>query len=349
MRPHPQTQSKETRPSSAERPHYISASLAQPESMPSNMSTSVLSPQRPVIPKRPKLSLQTSTVPIPFAPKSANALSISHTHDSPTLRNTYSNAFRVPNTIKLTSPQQTEHYTSQSKLKEFSSPHGSSPSQHSYSDATPSVPYYLPMGARGILRNSPIPPRHVSATSARAPRRIFPPIKRVMFHETLVELMPTPVIEESEPSDTDSDSSTSIRKRGRPSKKDYTEDPDEPEEPEDMPSTPVQGRWKRKREWVWTIGPSEDGRMSPDAGPLLRQDSKISEAEAERIADERPMFRDPISSRPFPKQPASPVAPAGMSECGFHNSTAPDVLSNQSGTEHPIGSQPDTQDSDQWV
>ena len=351
MRPHLQTQPKETCTSPGERPHYVPASPAQPESTPSSMSTSVLAPQRPVIPKRPKLSLQTSTLPIPFAPKSANALSISHTHDSPTLRNTYSNALRIPSTIKPTNPQQTEHHAQQSRPKDFSSPQVSSASSHSSSDTSPSVPYYLPMGARSILRNSPLPPRHVSATSARAPRRIFPPIKRVMFHETLVELMPTPIIEESESSDTDSDSSTSIRKRGRPAKKEYTEDADEPEEPEDMPSTPVQGRWKRKREWVWTIGPSEDGRMSPDAGPLLRKDSKVSEEEAERIADERSMFRDPLSSRPSPKQSAFPFSPADVGRSGFQDTarSVTDVLSDQGETDQPTGLRPESQESDKGL
>ena len=164
-----------------------------------------------------------------------------------------------------------------------------------------------------------------------------------------MELMPTPIIEESEPSDTDSDSSTSIRKRGKPARKEYAEDADEPEEPEDMPSTPVQGRCKRKREWVWTIGPAEDGRMSPDAGPLLRKDSKeVSEEEAERIADERPMFRERISSRPSPKGSTFPFYPANVGGSGFQDTirSVTDILPDETRTDQPTVLRPGPQESD---
>ena len=98
---------------------------------------------------------------------------------------------------------------------------------------------------------------------------MFPPVKRVVFHEKLEELMPTPIVEEtSELSDSDSDSSASSHKRGRAFDPHERNDGDDPE---DMPSTPISGRCKRRREWVWTIGSAEDGRLSPDAGPLLRK------------------------------------------------------------------------------
>jgi len=297
MRPYsPQTRTPQTETctSAGERPPYILATTAQRESTPPTMSTAVLPPQRQPIPKRPKLSLQTSTLPQPFAPISANALSISHTNDSPTLRNTYSNALRVPTSANPSSALKIENLAHHSKPKDVSSPQATSASSISSSEVSPAVPYFLPIGAHSILRNSPLPPRHVSATSARAPRRMFPPIKRVLFHETLVEHIPTPVVQESEPSDIDSDSSTSSRKRGRRSSRAAA---DEPEEPEDMPATPVQGRWKRKREWVWTLGPVEDRCVSPDAGPLLRKESnEISEEEIERIAEARPKFRQPAAA-----------------------------------------------------
>lgn len=319
MRPYsPQTRTPQTDTctSAGERPHYILATSAQRESATPAMSTSVLPPQRQSLPKRPKLSLQTATLPQPFAPKSANALSISHTNDSPTLRNTYSNALRAPNSANPSSALKVENLAVHSKPKDVSSPQATSASSVSSSETSPAVPYYLPIGARSILRNSPLPPRLVSATSARAPRRMFPPIKRVIFHENLVEQIPTPIVEESEPSDIDSDSSTSSRKRGRTSSRGEA---DEPEEPEDMPATPVQGRWKRKREWVWTLGPVEDRCVSPDAGPLLRKESRgISEEETERIAEARPKFREPptavVSNEPPGDQAHDQTSPGEIGQ-----------------------------------
>ncbi|MCJ1392436.1 hypothetical protein MMC18_005303 [Xylographa bjoerkii] len=229
------------------------------------MSIAVLPLPRLSIPKRPKLSLQTSTIPQPFAPRSANALSISHSSDSPTLRNTYENAAPAP----ASSVQMLDLSPQPSRPRGFSEFHPSSSSPLSSTETSPSVPYFLPIGARSILRNSPLPPRYVTATSTRTPYRMFPPVKRVVFHEKLEELLPTPIVEETEEmSDTDSEASTSGHKRGRAADPHEHNDSDDPE---DMPSTPISGRCKRRREWVWTINSAEDGRLSPDAGPLLRK------------------------------------------------------------------------------
>ncbi|MCJ1280752.1 hypothetical protein MMC26_000069 [Xylographa opegraphella] len=248
----------------------MSAPPVPPEQNPSSsdtMSVAVLPLPRLSIPKRPKLSLQTSTIPQPFAPRSANALSIGHSSDSPTLRNTYENALK-DRPAPSSSAQAVDHPPLSSGPRAIPGPHRSS-SPLSSSETSPNVPYFLPIGARGILRNSPLPPRYVTATSTRTPHRMFPPVKRVVFHEMLEELMPTPIVEEtSELSDTDSESSASNHKRGRASDPYEHNDSDDPE---DMPSTPISGRCKRRREWVWTIGSAEDGRLSPDAGPLLRK------------------------------------------------------------------------------
>jgi hypothetical protein len=283
-----------------ERAPYIIPPQAPLNPSSSTMSTSILLRQPQPSLKRPKLSLQTATLAQPFAPKSANALSITSANPPPA-----SKAEELPR---------------DSKPLDLSSPQASSASSLSSSDASPAVPYYLPIGAHSILRNSPLPPRHVSATSTRVPRRMFPPIKRVLFQEKLVELMPTPIVEESEPSDSDSDASAERRKRRRENIKGGKE---EPEEPEDMPATPVQGRWKRKREWVWTLGPLEGGevevddgsshdfggRRSPDAGPLLRKGNKeLTEEESERIAEERPKFRDSVPDEGA-KEPESLAEP----------------------------------------
>ncbi|MCJ1476570.1 hypothetical protein MMC13_005236 [Lambiella insularis] len=243
----------------------MSGQPTQSETKPPTMSIAILPPPRIPASKRPKLSLQTSTIPQPFAPRSANALSISHSADSPTLRNTYENASATQTALSSQLGKPRGSSLSQQAAQSTSA------SPQSSRENSPNVPYFLPIGARSILRNSPLPARYVTpktSMSARTPQRLFPPIKRVLFHEMLEELMPTPVIEESEPSDTDSDFSASRRKRGREAMPNDTQEVDEGE---DMPSTPVQGRSKRRREWVWTLGPTEDGRLSPNAGPLLRK------------------------------------------------------------------------------
>ena len=74
---------------------------------------------------------------------------------------------------------------------------------------------------------------------------MFPPVKRVSFAEKLVEIAPTPVIED--PSDTELDApATEAEQRRRR----------EVIEAEDGHATPMQGRRKRRREWVWR--PMED-------------------------------------------------------------------------------------------
>ena len=67
---------------------------------------------------------------------------------------------------------------------------------------------------------------------------MFPPVKRVAFHEGLAENIPTPVIEESE---TDADPSTEDEHQRRR----------EIIEAEDGHSSSGQGRRKRRREWIW--------------------------------------------------------------------------------------------------
>ncbi|MCJ1414293.1 hypothetical protein MMC32_000619 [Xylographa parallela] len=267
----------ETCNSAGKRNLCMSAPPVQPEPTPSSsntMSVAVLPLPRLSIPKRPKLSLQTSTIPQPFAPRSANALSIGHSSASPTLRNTYENALKDTSAAASAAPMLNVSPRS-SRPRGIPNPHRSSSSPFSSPETSPNVPYCLPIGARGILRNSPLPPRYVTATSTRTPYRMFPPVKRVVFHEKLEEPMPTPIVEEpSEPSDTESESSAWGHKRGRASDRHEHNDSDEPE---DMPSTPVSGRCKRRREWVWTIGSAEDGRMSPDAGPLLRKGAQEDE------------------------------------------------------------------------
>ncbi|MCJ1226643.1 hypothetical protein MMC12_003296 [Toensbergia leucococca] len=203
---------------------------------------------------RPKLKLQTAELPLPFGHKSSTALNVSASTDSPTTRNTFANVFESPPPLmSLASTQQSIEAPRQSRLDHHTSAPlsalpmlNSSPSRHT-SPFPATSPYCLPIGARSILRNSPLPRRHTSATSARASRRMFPPVKRVVFHDRLEEIIPTPIIEESSDS-TDSDAS---EKRQRPTLKDHEFVPGGIEKL--VAATPVQGRRKRRRDWGWTL------------------------------------------------------------------------------------------------
>lgn len=248
------------------------------------MSTAVYTP-RLTSPKRPKLSLQTSTLPLPPTPPSTNPLSLTLSTHSPTVRNTYSNAFQAPTVTPSRAPRD---FPRLSKLELPSSSHRSSTSESSAERST-AFPYHLPIGARSILRNSPLPPRIVSASSARTPKRMFPPVKRVVFSEPLVQWIPTPILDESDSSsDTNSNHRSHHPKRTRMASRDEEEgraptDSDEPDEPEDMPSTPVQGGRKRRREWVWTLAPLADGPSSPGAGPLLKEGMPAGHADGQDL------------------------------------------------------------------
>ena len=191
---------------------------------------SVMPSTRPAASNRPKLSLQTSTVSSPAVQRSAAATSLSASTTSSTIRSPHASTFDVPPPTPTSAIQpQVQFPSSSTNSSAFP---GVSPF---HTDAT----YVLPIGTHSILRNSPLPRRHLSAASTRAPRRMFPPVKRVSFQERLVEIMPTPVIEGSSDTEVESLSTEDDHKRRR-----------EIIEAEDGHSTPVHGRRKR-RDWVW--------------------------------------------------------------------------------------------------
>lgn len=143
--------------------------------------------QNTAVTKRPKLSLQTASLPITFG-KSNTGLARSCTTASPTVRNTFSNAYeatRPLSTVDSPSPRR----LSNSKGPRFPSPFAH---HHRTSDATP---YQQPLGVRGILQNSPLR-RHsvrrqsvtMSAGAITESRRVlFPVKKKVSFHFQLEE------------------------------------------------------------------------------------------------------------------------------------------------------------------
>lgn len=214
-------------------------STSKPKDQNPDTMLSVMPSATPATSKRPKLSLQTSPPP---PNRSKPALDLSFTTDSPTKRNTLVNAIEFPISQHSAYSRGTEVASPQHQPALSSTP--SSTSSHTSPFAV-TTPYFLPLGARSILRNSPLPRRHLSATSARAPRKMFLPVKRVIFHEPLEEIIPTPKLEE--PSDSSDSDSSDKRQRT----KDEIKERRAIIEEEDGSATPVHGRRKRRREWVW--------------------------------------------------------------------------------------------------
>ena len=107
---------------------------------------------------------------------------------------------------------------------------------------------------------------------------MFPPVKRISFAEKLVEIAPTPVIED--PSDTEPDApATEAEQRRRR----------EVIEAEDGHATPMHGRRKRRREWIWrpmeddvlashNMDPVQDARAALDDAMPPAEDGENSRA-----------------------------------------------------------------------
>ena len=234
---------------------------------------SIMPSTRPSAPKRPKLSLQTALAPSLNLPPSAT--------ESPTVRNTQVNAFDPPPPTPSSAIQPQIHFPT-------FPPTTLAPSSATHSPYPQDAPYVLPLGTHSILRNSPLPKRHLSATSARSARRMFPPVKRVSFAEKLAEIAPTPVIED--PSDTELDApATEAEQRRRR----------EVIEAEDGHATPMQGRRKRRREWVWR--PMEDDvlasyNMDPVKDPRLASDDVLASHNMDPEKDDEPASDDAMPS-----------------------------------------------------
>ncbi|KAJ9270868.1 hypothetical protein C8Q69DRAFT_68224 [Paecilomyces variotii] len=142
--------------------------------------------------KRPKLSLQTTSLPVTYG-KSTTGLSLSlataNATASPTVLNTFNNAYEL-----MRSSTSTVGDVSPSKGK-IASPYATNRHKES-------VPYQLPLGVRSILRNSPIPAssrrqRSVSMTgnnmngSHSNRRLLFPASKQVSYRFPLEEEVKT--------------------------------------------------------------------------------------------------------------------------------------------------------------
>ncbi|PLB55029.1 hypothetical protein P170DRAFT_470457 [Aspergillus steynii IBT 23096] len=165
-----------------------SQSTVSHPNMTCSLSSNATTEHRPTVSSRPKLTLQTSSLPRTFG-TSSTGLSLSLAGGataSPTVRNTFKNAYDAALPSSATaSPSK----TSNSRFSKPSSPY---PSHNQNSNN----PYQLPLGVKSILRNSPLEPTcrlrsasvATSANGGTGSRRVFFPAKKqVNYRQPLEE------------------------------------------------------------------------------------------------------------------------------------------------------------------
>lgn len=208
--------------------------------------------------KRPKLSLQTSSVSALHAGHtSRTALDLSLVTQTPACNNTYGNAFNHPSLGDTCHPSDKKH-SPQSSPEDRSSPGSSNTSATTSTSChtspfPSSTPYSLPLGPRSILRNSPLPRKLVSATSTRTPKLLFPRPKKVCFREALEDFIPASVVDETPAaSETSNSDASDPRLEDEITERKALDGLLE----EEATTFHVCGRRKRRRDWIWR--PSED-------------------------------------------------------------------------------------------
>jgi hypothetical protein len=143
--------------------------------------------QNTTVTKRPKLSLQTASLPATFG-NSNTGLARTCITASPTVRNTFSNAYEIKHVLSA--------IESPSPCRSAGGARYGSPFLSHRSDP---MPYQLPLGVRSILRNSPLKKMalsrrsvSISAGAISENRRVyFPARKQVSFRNHLEEEIKT--------------------------------------------------------------------------------------------------------------------------------------------------------------
>ena len=286
-----------------------------------------LAPQ-PVPSKRPKLSLQTSSLPITFG-KSSTALAMTASAlptASPTVLNTFNNAYDLPRRPSPASTPASTPRLTQRPPRTMAS---------LVSRREDDWPYKVPLGIRGILRNTPIPaPMRVSSVcsnsaSPRNGRRVFfPPTKRVCYRHPLEEEVTTvrfiarhSDLSSSDESDPDSapetesedldesfDAATSdedsrIQAWPKKSVKKYSHRQiraagvrDRPADGKDQTATaktPADRR--KKRRWEWTLGPLDE-EVAEQSTPNVQE---TSAGAVTTTSDEGQASTSPAAESPY--------------------------------------------------
>lgn len=234
-------------------------------------------------PHRPKLSLNTACSQQRTLGKGNTGLRLDTlSANSPTIQNTFKNGYDAPTAaatpLQAIEPsslvQRKQHSLSSSSSPKPPTPHPlnqSTPSSSSGESSgesspdlskasSPKVPYVLGKHPRSILSNSPLPKRPRSRGD-----------RRVGFHENIEEKIQTTkyiaqhydLIVASD-SSSEGDEARAGSKRESPCEEETIEE--DSGDDESYPKTPVAGRKKRRREWVWTLGPLDGAaNHSPSA------------------------------------------------------------------------------------
>ncbi|KAI9804569.1 MAG: hypothetical protein M1833_006642 [Piccolia ochrophora] len=220
--------------------------------------------------KRPKLSLQIS---VPDAPrafgKSTTNLTLSTPSGSPTVRNTYNNAYEPVVATATPAPPR----VASSPLSATTTRSPAYRRSSLFADPASDVPYQQPMGVRSILRNSPLPRlRPRSTTSTRAPRVLFPRQKRVVYSSPMSEDITTTrftfthmeLLQEDDERDEAEWRTQLEARRGDtpppPPRDEASDESDESTTNSERLATPKRGR-RQKRNWTWTLSPIDETKL----------------------------------------------------------------------------------------
>ncbi|KAK4635780.1 hypothetical protein CLAFUW4_00554 [Fulvia fulva] len=286
-----------------------------------------LLPPSPAPSKRPRLSLNTTSIPSTLYGKGSTSLRLETlSATSPTIRNTFSNAHDRLNaqsrplarsskpalaplaTGSTTSSQQSPESTTQNSASTISSTSSSSAVSTGEIFAAPErIPYKVSYNVTSILSNSPLPRRRTRRMSLTQSKPMFPATKQVSFRTPLtediktstytmkhsdiesststistLELSPTKKTATSnETTDTSDDDAEKKDESSESSSSPQTGDKRQSSDEEDSdtcPATPVAGRKKRHRQWVWTLGPVATSKDQDSAEVTIRNDEKLDES-----------------------------------------------------------------------
>ena len=278
--------------------------------------------------KRPKLSLQTTSVPTATG-KSSTGLALSAqaiSAASPTILNTFNNAYELPH---RPSPTQTPKPTSR-----FQSP--------ITAIRFVEINYKLPLSIKSVLKNSRIAPCEPSPRTGRRP--LFPAAKQVSFREVIEEeihnvdfiarhsdldsetegsseddVPKTPIDSQALPEDSEvdveddesEDGDLTERKRKKRVSESKLQAAADTDKSKSIAKERPRKSCRRKREWVWTLGPINGETTSSREGspaqeqvngqhsrPILSLQTSSSASSTEEEAAGRRCIR---LQTPFPK------------------------------------------------
>lgn len=293
-------------------------SLAVLPSSPATYSQSsipnLLTPS-PTPSKRPRLTLNTTTV-TPIFGKNATSLRLETlSATSPTSRNTFQNTHApqkksgrhptkpvlAPLSISIdptppTTPDTTRPDPREDERRTSRPSSADSSSSGSTINTLPAeVPYKLPFNANSILTNGPLPRLRQRRPSFSQTRPMFPTPKKVGFRAPLTEAIrnttytlphsdieqavdepaPPAMDNEEEEDVQESTPAQPLPKLDSPRTGDKRDSSSDEDDSDTCPATPVAGRKRRHRQWRWTLAP-----VSPASPVKQRTEEELHGAAA---------------------------------------------------------------------